>query len=568
MRTWSKRFPRGVFWQIAVLAILAPLAPAQAQRDIYGPLTYVVIDDGTIVVLDGNPPFEAVGDPIHIDQVNASITALAANPDGTRLYVASSCSATSCIALGGVVSVVDTASHAVVATINEPLPAHLTDSFHGLHGIAVTVDGREVYVSAGNGGFIFAIDTATNTVAGPPIMLGDPAAGFGNPTHLVVSPDGTRVYAADDGEDVFVWVISTVTNTVADSIWMSGETTENLALSPDGTRLYVTDDVGYLWVVDTATDRVVTSFLVGDADGSTPDAVAVTPDGKRAFVLTDVVLTIDTATNRIVGAPPILSPSAIAITPRGDSVFVAAPCGAGPGCSTPQQPALWVFDPFYTGFASVIPLSGNRVGPIVIAPVPQPTPTATPPATARPTTAPTRTPATCAGDCNGDGRVTVDELIHLINIALGSQPLDECANFAECGNLQILCPFKPIVNALEGCPREQRSPPPTPTAPPSPTPTPGQCVPGQPCEIPFDSEFFPGHCSVPCGGCLPFCYPNDDFCQDLPNGHRCVTLWAGVVEGQCIGGGCFYEGTPTVTARPEATPTPTTVGATKTYDIE
>jgi hypothetical protein len=58
----------------------------------------------------------------------------------------------------------------------------------------------------------------------------------------------------------------------------------------------------------------------------------------------------------------------------------------------------------------------------------------------------------CEGDCNGDGRVSVDELIHLINIALGTLPIDDCANFEDgCGDLDVVCPFKPLVNALQGC---------------------------------------------------------------------------------------------------------------------
>jgi hypothetical protein len=60
--------------------------------------------------------------------------------------------------------------------------------------------------------------------------------------------------------------------------------------------------------------------------------------------------------------------------------------------------------------------------------------------------------ASCEGDCNGDGRVSVDELIHLINIALGNQMIDDCADFEDgCGDLDVLCPFKPLVNALQGC---------------------------------------------------------------------------------------------------------------------
>jgi len=48
---------------------------------------------------------------------------------------------------------------------------------------------------------------------------------------------------------------------------------------------------------------------------------------------------------------------------------------------------------------------------------PPPTPTSTPP--------PTATPA-CAGDCNGDGSVTIDDILGMVNIALGNRPLSDC----------------------------------------------------------------------------------------------------------------------------------------------
>jgi hypothetical protein len=53
--------------------------------------------------------------------------------------------------------------------------------------------------------------------------------------------------------------------------------------------------------------------------------------------------------------------------------------------------------------------------------------TAAPPATA--TATPTATLAatpSCQGDCNGDGQVTIDELLVIVNIALGNSPVSEC----------------------------------------------------------------------------------------------------------------------------------------------
>jgi cytochrome c553 len=61
------------------------------------------------------------------------------------------------------------------------------------------------------------------------------------------------------------------------------------------------------------------------------------------------------------------------------------------------------------------------------------TPTTTPTATGTPGVQPTAssptpppTPPACTGDCDGSGDVTVNELITMVNIALGNTPLSAC----------------------------------------------------------------------------------------------------------------------------------------------
>jgi hypothetical protein len=63
---------------------------------------------------------------------------------------------------------------------------------------------------------------------------------------------------------------------------------------------------------------------------------------------------------------------------------------------------------------------------------PSPTPTPSP---AEPTVSPTPTPTTsptetmeCVGDCSADGHVTINELITLVNIALGTASINVCSN--------------------------------------------------------------------------------------------------------------------------------------------
>lgn len=94
----------------------------------------------------------------------------------------------------------------------------------------------------------------------------------------------------------------------------------------------------------------------------------------------------------------------------------------------------------------------------------------TPSATFAPTPIPA--PCSCVGDCNGDGVVTVNELIVLVDIALGNIPISACpaGDADQDGNITINEIVAAVNNALNGCPA---CPTPTATvsAPPTHSPT-------------------------------------------------------------------------------------------------
>ena len=60
----------------------------------------------------------------------------------------------------------------------------------------------------------------------------------------------------------------------------------------------------------------------------------------------------------------------------------------------------------------------------------------------------------CVGDCNGDGKVTIDELILGVNIALGTQSVDVCPAFDVNSDGQVTIDelVSAVNNALDGCP--------------------------------------------------------------------------------------------------------------------
>jgi YVTN family beta-propeller protein len=142
--------------------------------------------------------------------------------------------------LDGTVSVVDTATPAVVATIP-------VGSFPS--AVAVTPDGKHVYVAnRGTGavpGAVSVIDTSSNAVvATVPVGI--------NPTGVAITPDGTHAYVTNanlnSGARGTVSVISTATNKVVATI-PAGINPFGIAITPDGKRAYVTNEAGTVSVI-------------------------------------------------------------------------------------------------------------------------------------------------------------------------------------------------------------------------------------------------------------------------------------------------------------------------------
>ena len=59
----------------------------------------------------------------------------------------------------------------------------------------------------------------------------------------------------------------------------------------------------------------------------------------------------------------------------------------------------------------------------------------------------------CVGDCNGDQQVTIDELITMVNIALGAKPVSDClaGDTGGDGDITIDEIIQAVNRALSGC---------------------------------------------------------------------------------------------------------------------
>jgi YVTN family beta-propeller protein len=236
----------------------------------------------------------------------------------------------------GTLSVIDTATNAVTATI--------TGLGTGPEGVAFTPDGSKLLVTARAGastgnsnGALEIIDTATNTVTAEVPVAVDPVG-------IVVSPDGKTAYFVSDvfsgppnlmarpddnpptNLDVFDIASQTVTAMIAVDP-SSGAVPFDLAISPDGSKLYVVTangtEQGTLQVVDPAAGTVLQSIPLGNGAAG----IAVTPDGAQAYVANQVdntVSVVSTATGAVTATVVVgRSPFGVAATPNGAQVWVA-----------------------------------------------------------------------------------------------------------------------------------------------------------------------------------------------------------------------------------------------------
>ncbi|MED5814598.1 cytochrome D1 domain-containing protein [Mycolicibacterium sp. 050232] len=259
-------------------------------------------------------------------------TGIAFAPDGRHAYVCNS---------AGSVSVIDTATYAVTATI--AVGPNLRD-------IAMSPSGSSAYVvfETDDGGALSVIDTATNTAS--------PAAALpARPATVLVHPDGTRLFLScfDDNTvrviDIATRVnIATIQFTYADRY---------LALSPSGDELYVGhDEDNVVSVVNTTIYAVTSTIAVGDE----PAGIAVSSSNTRVYVGS-----IGLNTNRNAGplnafdvgnhariwsiqfSPPALTialnPKATFLYAGGKNVFTVVDAGAGKIVGTVQTGG-WIMD--------------------------------------------------------------------------------------------------------------------------------------------------------------------------------------------------------------------------------
>jgi YVTN family beta-propeller protein len=288
------------------LAILLLASTANAQ-------TLVVLNksDASASLID-----PATGETIAKLPVGRGPHELAISPDGRTAYVANfgrfgvfPAGDTMHTKPGNTITILDVANRRVKST-------HDFGTHTGQHGVAVSKDGKHVWLTSETPNALLEID-ATN---GKLLSVWPTNQ---QRTHLVVpSPDEKRFY---------------ITNTVSGSLTIIDRATgaaksipigagaEGVAVSPDGKEVWVAwRNDSKISILSTATDAVVETISAG---GQGPQRVQFTPDGSQVWssnVRSSTLTVFDAKTRQLLGTLSVgAGPAGIVFSPDGRRGYFA-----------------------------------------------------------------------------------------------------------------------------------------------------------------------------------------------------------------------------------------------------
>jgi YVTN family beta-propeller protein len=224
----------------------------------------------------------ATGKVLRVLQSGTDPEQLAITADGKRLFVANED--------GARVSVFDLAANAVVKTI--PVGAEP-------EGVTISPDGRVVYVTSEEAGEVYAIDTTSYAVLAR-IPVGH------RPRSIGFTPDGARAFVTLENDGA-VAAIDARAHTFDRIIPLGDRAVRpmGIAADPGGKAMYVTTGrYGSLFILDPATRQPAGSIKVGER----PWGVAVTADGTLAFTAngpSNDVSVVDLTAKQVIAKIPV-----------------------------------------------------------------------------------------------------------------------------------------------------------------------------------------------------------------------------------------------------------------------
>jgi DNA-binding beta-propeller fold protein YncE len=276
--------------------------------------------------------------------IDAAWLGLVFSPDGTRLFSSG--------AAQNNVQEYTFADGTITRARTFALPAATGESFAG--GLAISRDGRTLYVTRVFAMTLSAIDVASGAVKATVQLPSEPYT-------ALASPDGRYVY-------VSLWGGAAVQIYMADSLLpltdlMTGEHPNAMALSADGRRLFVAcGSSASVWVFDTfsyeSLEQISTSLYPEQPLTSTPNSVSLSPDGRTLIVAnadTNSVAVVDVGnpSRSFVDGfiPTAWYPTGATFTRDGRQILILN----GKGLTPSANPLTGGMESRLLGFVSIVP---------------------------------------------------------------------------------------------------------------------------------------------------------------------------------------------------------------------
>jgi YVTN family beta-propeller protein len=289
---------------LALCTVLVPTAAYQ-QREVQKELRAYITNSGSNSVSVIRVADDTV---INTITVGKGPFGVAATPDGSKVYIANTLSST--------ISVIDTLTNKVISTLaveNAP------------RALALSPQGHRLYIVHDRFGMmdyarISVVDTVENAVAH---VSSDPLLAKHG---VAISPDGSQVYISNfGGNDLLVFDAQEFKRVKTVPL---GQLPDGVAVSADGAHLYVANHAEATLSVLTSKDLTeVKRVVVGDG----PFAIALLPQAHKAYVTlqgtvqaNNKVVVFDTVKNETAGTISVgRMPMGIAITPDNRKIYVA-----------------------------------------------------------------------------------------------------------------------------------------------------------------------------------------------------------------------------------------------------
>jgi YVTN family beta-propeller protein len=230
-------------------ASVAAYTPSCAQNV----FVYAVGYGNSTVTKYATCPFAAV----KVFQVPSNPIQVEITPDGSTAVVTS---------YNNAISFINTSAD-TVTTLSTPL--------YNPYGLAITPDGSRAYVTSYSTAqpVIFQVNLSTGQLLPQTLQVNS------FPKSIFLTPDGALAWV-NFSQSSSIYVIDTLSMTVAATINAGGTADTGMAFSPDGTRACVSVFGGSVSVFNTDTLAMVASIPVGDQ----PTGILVTKDGSRVYV--------------------------------------------------------------------------------------------------------------------------------------------------------------------------------------------------------------------------------------------------------------------------------------------